>query len=506
MDEQLKVINVRLTIVDNEIREMQKQLRQLQDDQTEQRSISLSKLKSRDIVSLFKSSMTRAIGIPTGHLTRDIIIVKTFYFKVLEDIIKDGFTMGGCEYVPFTASAGQIRTKKTVFIKKDVFDRIRPILMCGLTPEHINELGGVNVNKYLAYLALSNSATEIWEEFDINKSIVVADMETMVNGVVDYIDYNDYSITRQNMDVPIPHTDGCGMVLPKIGEDKTKVNAMMIRMPWMKGLIVPFPFDKFIREHNRNNKDKIGKIKDIYGKEYDILKDGIEVIFTESQFKMWKFYDSWQQYIDAFHEAGSEAGYCNEEPEVFGNAKLNYQMLQTLTDITEEELRELSSTTSYNIKQMGKDRNVMLGALGVVDQNGNKNNYQQALEIYPELLKDTYGKQTVKATKKSMVTRARSARLDMKAMYTFLIPDLYAVCDYIFKGTEKPEGLLKDGEVSCRLYTDGKRVDCLRSPHLYREHAIRTNVLNKETKRWFVSNGIYTSSHDLISKMLQFDK
>lgn len=506
MQNQINEINAKLGIVENEVREMKKELRQLQNMNEGQRSLQMTKLKSRDIVSLFSSSLTRAIGIPTGHLTSSLIIVKTFYFKVLEDIIKDGFTLGGQEYVPFTASAGQIRTKKTVFIKKEVYQRIQPSLMCGLSPKKINNKGGVNVNKFLAYLALSNTATEVWKNFDIEKSIVVDDMETMVTGDVDFIDYNDYSINEVEMDVPVPHTDGCGMMLPKMGENKEDMKAMMVRMPWMKGLLVPFPFDKFIRENTRDIHGNLSRlVTDIYGKEHDIIKDGIEVIFTKSQFKMWRFYNSWEEYKNFYHEYNCEAGYCNEEPNIFGNAKLNYQMLQTLTDITDEELEALSSKTVHNIEQMGKDREVMLSVLGVVDHNMNKNYYQQALEIYPEMLNDTFSKQTIKATKKSMIKQARSGRLDIEAKYTFLIPDLYAVSEHLFLGIEKPKGLLEDGEVSCKLYKNGKKVDCLRSPHLYREHAVRRNRVTKEIKRWFVSNGIYTSSHDLISKMLQFD-
>ena len=49
--------------------------------------------------------------------------------------------------------------------------------MCGLSIESINEQGGMNINKFLAYLALCNSATDEWKNFDIDKSIVVDDME-----------------------------------------------------------------------------------------------------------------------------------------------------------------------------------------------------------------------------------------------------------------------------------------------------------------------------------------
>ncbi len=79
-------------------------------------------------------------------------------------------------------------------------------------------------------------------------------------------------------------------------------------------------------------------------------------------------------------------------------------------------------------------------------------------------------------------------------------------------GIQEPKGLLFDGEVYCDLFTNSKKLDCLRSPHLFCEHSIRENVAYKDNKarkrelsKWFSTNGIYTSTHDLISKILQFD-
>ena len=107
--------------------------------------------------------------------------------------------------------------------------------------------------------------------------------------------------------------------------------------------------------------------------------------------------------------------------------------------------------------------------------------------------------------KKNLVTEAKAAKLDLSAKYMFLVPDLYAFCEWLFLGERNPVGLLADGEVSCCLYRQFDKLDCLRSPHLYREHAVRHNVVNQVTKRWFTPNAIYTSCHDLISKILQFD-
>lgn len=459
-------------------------------------------LSDRNLVSVFESVLTRTLNLTENTTSKDIIVVQTYFFDILEDIIVNGFIYNNEKYVCFTASAGQIRTKKTVFIKESVFNKHRYTLMCGLTLEKINESGGVNVNKYLAYLALCNSATDSWEDFDINKTIVVDDMETTIQGVVDFIDDETYEITRQTMSIPINHTDGCGMILPSKSRKST-----MIRLPWIKGLLVPFPFDKFINKRNATiSNQKYGKVTDIYGKEYDLINDDIQIIFTKSQFKMWKYYSSWDEYKENYLKHNCQVGKCNEEEEdVFGNVKLNYQMLQTLTDMKDKELERICTHTKNNIIKIGRDRKTMLKVLGVTDSNQHKNYIQQALEVYPEILNDTYSKEILKQVKKSMVREARAGKIDINGKYTFICPDLYAFCEYLIDGNTNPEGLLNDGEVYCSLYKYEKKLDCLRSPHLYKEHAIRTNVVDDEKSQWFITNGLYTSCHDTISKILMFD-
>ncbi len=110
--------------------------------------------------------------------------------------------------------------------------------------------------------------------------------------MVDYINDETYEINRVEMDVPIPHTDGCGMMLPSFCNKNR-----MCRLPWVKGLLVAFDFKAFILE-NIEKYPNCAIVKDIYNKEYDIIKDDIQVIFTESQFKMYKYCNDWKEYQD----------------------------------------------------------------------------------------------------------------------------------------------------------------------------------------------------------------
>lgn len=506
-DEELDSVAAELSAESRSLAAPLKQLKQRMVDLLNQfsgvREFRSEYLRDQNVISIFESSLSRAIGAETSKLTTDLVVVKTCYFKILRDIMMQGFTLNGERYMFLTASAGQIRTKRSVFIREAAWDQVRAKLMCGLTIERINEMGGINANKYLAYLALCNSATDVWDGFDITKTIVVDDMETDVWGDVDHIDTETYEITRKYMSVPVPHTDGAGM----IRLDVSKKN-FMCRLPWVKGLLAAFPFDKFVREANRRDPSvNHGIVKDIWGQEHDVLAEDIQVIFSKSQFKMYKYYADWSEYQHNFLEYGCEAGVCNVEPDTFDKAKINYQMLQTLPDLTDEELLELSAETRRRLKCVSSDRATMLQVFGATKENDRKSPFQESLYLYPELLQDEYTRDTLRDVRKSIERASWAGRLDVDGYYSFLIPDMYAFCQWLFLGDKEPSGLLANGEVHCSLFEPGQELDCLRSPHLYVEHCIRRNVAgaDPEYKRWFVTDGVYTSTHDLISKVLQFD-
>ena len=461
----------------------------------------------KKIISVFDSAFTRMIGAKQDELSEDFMVVQVYYFDIIKDLIYHGFTYKGEKYIYFTSSAGQIRTKKTVFIKESVWKKYEKTIMCGLTMDSINAKGGNNPNKHLAYMALTNSATDVWEEFDIDKTIVIDDFETDVYGTYDLVDDADYSIKRVTDYVPIAHTDGAGMMLPNaFGKEQKN---QMVRLPWIKGLLGVFDFKKFIEINECSS-----KIKDIYGKTWDIIEDDIQVIFTKSQTKMWKYYDSWEQYKEYYKHYGCTAGYTNKEEDKIKDATINYQMLQTLTMVNDEDIDRIIKRSNDKLKNLCSSVDSMKSAFGVTPDScdDNMTYLQRAIKLYPDLMNDEWLKITLRQIKDSMVKNFKAGSLSINGKYTFLLPDFYAACEYWFMENKSPNGLLDDKEVFCWLFRKSKELDCLRSPHLYKEHAVRMNVAwngNKEKQQhireWFSTDAIYTSCKDLISKILQFD-
>lgn len=466
------------------------------------RAIREDSLNDTNIISVFDSALSRAIGIRQDELTDALIVVQVYYFDIFKDITFYGFTFKEEKYKYFTSSAGQIRQKKAVFIRESVWNKIEKTVMCGLTIGKINSKGGNNVTKHLAYMALTNSATDEWKEFDIERSIVVDDFETNVYGTFDFVDETDYSITRKSDYVPIPHTDGAGMILPSVSGKN-----FMFRAPWIKGLLGVFDFRKFIEVN-----DHSPVITDIYGQEHDVIAEDIQIVFTKSQFKMYQYYDSWDEYKEYFKKYHCTAGKCNVEEDRIKNAKINYQMLQTLTDLTDGEIDLLTQKSADRINNVCSSKDTMMDILGITPYNTNMTAFQKAVKMYPALLNDSYTKDMIREVKNSLLKKYRSGKLEVNGKYTFLLPDFYAACEHWFGHIDTPTGLLSDKEVFCRLFKRYEKLDCLRSPHLYKEHAVRFNTANevygdraKYIREWFTTDGIYASTHDLISKILMYD-
>lgn len=110
------------------------------------RELNKDSLKDKNIITLFDSFLTRSLNLKINQLTDELIVLNVFFFQIFHSLVRDGFLYNGEKYIFLTASAGQIRTKRAVFIKESSYKKIEKKLMCGLTKEKINEMGGINSN------------------------------------------------------------------------------------------------------------------------------------------------------------------------------------------------------------------------------------------------------------------------------------------------------------------------------------------------------------------------
>jgi len=465
-------------------------------------------LKLSKKIAEFESDMSRAMGLKPNDHTFDKIIVKWKNIDLLEQLVIDGFTMDLLvdgkvvekKYRYFSSSAGQLRTDRLSFLSEDVWEKLKDRIECGLDWDTLNAKKGVNVNKLLAYLSLCFSATIPWPEFDIDKAIVVPDVESEVTDRMLYIK-PDYTTEDGVRTVLIKHTDGAGMYLPNanIVPSDLKNKNFMFRSNYFKGLLSPFDYIRFCKE-----KGIEPVIIDFWGKRYHLVNDDIQIIFHESQFKMAKFYSSWEEYKDAFKRCGCKFSIAQFEEDYPPDKSFNYQFTQSLTDFTDDEIRTYTAKTHRKILDLARNSKSMLETLKAREDSPMKD--KAALALYPELLRDGYSKSQLKDIKKRMVFDAKSGAIKCRNKRLYVIPDWYGVCERHFLGTKKPKGIVKKEEVVCSPFLSYEEVDVLRSPHLYFEHFIAKVCKDPDVYKWFPSDGIVTSMHCLVSRILQFDQ
>ena len=462
--------------------------------------VTYNSLKSSKKIAEFCCELSRAMGLKHLDRTLDLIVIKWKNIEVLRQFVMNGIVMpiiteDGIEnrhYRFFSASAGQLRRDKIVMISDDAWNKVHKRLECGMTWDVINERGSLNPNKYMAYLALTASATEEWTDFDIDRCIVIKDFEAPVTDRMMYIK-PDYTYEIGVQTVMINHTDGCGMMLPEV----SRFN-FMIRGIWIKGLLGSFDFIKFCKV---NNIEPI--LEDAWGKVHNLEEERITIVLTTSMFKLWKLYKSWDEYKQWYKENDCHFSITNYEEDYIKDTTINYQMCQTLVDFTDDEIKQFTAREHERILNLTRDKDAMLSVLKADEES--EQPYKAALALYPSLLREAYSRESLKSIRKRMLLDAKSGKIRCENKRLFVLPDFYAACQHWFMGEEHPKGLIEKDEIACKIFRLHNKADVLRSPHLYLEHSIQKIIHDQKIYDWFYTNAIHTSIHSMISRILQFD-
>lgn len=444
----------------------------------------------------------------------EIVIMDCHHEEILNQINNNDINIGGRRFILYSSSTNQQKKKQICLLQADFHEKHKNKLMCGLTIDVINKLDGCNTGKFLAYTSLIFSkSVEPSIEINIDEVIVLPEFETEITGRVNYLSIEDDLMKEQVMPVSVNHMDGAGIFLPGLLPCSAQ-----IRGGWIKGCVFPFDFQTFIMEKQNEGKIKDGAyIVDPWKNKVsiDYIRDNIKLILNTSQLKMWKKYDSWEQYKEEFKKnnlkicINNTTHYPAEDDPVVQGA---YQFEQTIPreNVTDEKIERLSELTIQLINDAKTNADTALKIMGAnLEDDEELPPFYASIKQYPQMLQDSHVKKRIKSKIESIRRKAMGGKPFVHGFYSYICPDLYAACEYWFCNDKVPEGLIPTNSVYNSFYNDKDDVEeiaCLRSPHLSDcEHGIRRLEKSEECKRWFHGLDTVISTHDLLTKTLQCD-
>lgn len=435
-------------------------------DNKQVRKVDKKYLREDFEIAIFESDITRLAFEDRNILEADyqlldeIVYMEIFHNEIMWQILTNGIYIDGKEYMLFSATTGQVRNTTITLMRKDFFEKHKGYLMVGLSKERINTHTnvvkkdlGMNVGKYLSYNALPLSSSVLPDnEIDIERCIVVKGLETVITDRVKYVDIQtdkdgqcyvaDTPEEYLMKDIAIEHTDGSGMFLP--GE---LPSSCQIRGGYFKGAMFPFDFRLFSNKVAHNS-----VIPDAWENMVDVEKEDIRFVLTTSQLKMWKEYDSWEEYKKYFRENGlklSINSYANPPKE---EVTFAYQYLQTLpygTDISKlcepavDDLTKLKTDIEYVKQELGLTSDVATDedvdedireAEGKNKDNNKKksNSYiAKALDLYPSLIYDSYVKKKIQSLFNARKRSYMGGKLPIRGYYSLKSHSNYTLVNQI---------------------------------------------------------------------------
>lgn len=473
---------------------------------------------SRQIV-WFENECVRRCGkdLTDVPLLKQIVLLKCgsrLMDGILKQIIERGVNIDGKHYIFYTSSTGQMKDQEITLLEETFWNEHKDSLMCGLTEERINEKGGINTGKYFAARALNISNSIVYDsDIGIDEVIVVPDFKTMVTGMVNYLDIDNLTTEEKEMQIPIEHMDGAGIFIPG-----TFPCSCQIRGGWLKGAVFPFDFHKFIDKFS----DKLSDVhmRDAWNNPVSIEEfHKAKMIVTDSQLKLRKYYNSMNEYRECFKRLGLSIVINNCAHGAGDEVKVAYQAFQTIPkeNMTADAIEKLAAKTVDYINNAKEKSKYALRLMGIELEEENieckeeeiANPLYECIKKYPKMVNDVHVRKTMKSALLSERKRAQGCKLIMDGMWSYICPDLFAFCEWLFLGKDNPKGLVSEGYIYNHYYDEKEDIDtvcCLRYPHLSDcEHGVRKVSRSEECKEWFVGNDTIVSCHDLISKVLQAD-
>lgn len=426
----------------------------------------------------------------------DIISITVKNKRNYPKLGRDGFKFNGKHYRRLLCSAAMARTNRAMFCTDEIYEPLDEILRCGCKQVKIVPA------KWNAYYSLMSSASYL---VSMPRVCVVKDLELDLPKEIDWVTDSEHedTISREVKECRFNLWDGMGLISPEQSKKWSEeigyggiAESFIVRAPFIKGLLATFDFHKFSKEVAHTD-----IVKDIYGKEYHC--DDIDVILTESQFKLWNAYDSIEEHQQNMKKYGLNWGVTRiGAPEIKKTMRTNYQFLQVL-DMNDDDIAEVCKPTvewlrgvvreNYEYKLLYLLGKIAREPLPEMVWDRVQDNAIKALMIEPELINDTYLSEKIARSIEKKTKEAYIGKLIVEGGFNFIYSDPYALAEYVF-GMEV-KGLLKEFEHYASFWSDKgvSEIVSMRSPLTWRAEVNKLNLKNTdEMKQWYkyIPNGI----------------
>ena len=431
---------------------------------------------------------------------QEFIVVSIESSKDYDTMFDKGLFINGKKYVRTSCSASQGRVSKVIFCEEKTSKQLLTILDNGR-----NHSIPFSPSKYNAYLGTASSATKIVTTprfCVIPDCIRTKDVECW--WVTEVEDKNkDDIIEKRIINMEFNLFDGNGLVSPamaKIWADDLGLDYLpaqwCIRASWVKGMVNVFDFHAFCDEFNNGNYIIDTIYKDSSNNPIQVDLRDIDVILTESQFKLWNSYSSLEEYKYNSNKNNLDWGVSLYTPKQDKDIlNLNYQFIQTL-NLDQEKIERLCAQTVEYFNGVSLE-NYWYTILFLMGNNlddeklsnflyNSNNNWLKSLIVDKNLIKDKYIREKIYENIKVKLDNACMGRILVDGNFQVIVPDSFAFMEHACGLDVK--GLLKEGEYYSKYWVDRQvsKVDTMRSPLTYlSEHFVVDIKHDEMIDKWF---------------------
>ena len=425
----------------------------------------------------------------------DYIIIEMIHNSHYDYLFKNGLKLNGKVYKRFSCSAGQARTKMVMFARVDILEELNRRMDNG---RDMNK--ELVASKYNAYKGLASSATRVVRP---PRFCVVPDIEVEKKLDCWYVTETDANendiLEKRTVDIMSNLFDGQGLITPDFAwewAEDLEVDYLpaqfCIRQNFIKGMLCTFDIVKFCKEKNNGNYI----INDIYGDKVDLRE--IDVILTESQFKLWDSFPNLDTYIKNCKKNKLDWGVSLFTPKEDKDILfMNYQFLQTL-NLDDEDIEELCSQFIDWISGVTVDNPdyTLLYSLGTNMSEGRVNNFLshrnkedywlKSLLINRHVLNDEFFRRKIRDTLAVKINQACLGRIIVDGNFQVMVSDPYGLMEHVC-GLEV-KGLLGEKEYYSGYWNRKgiNRVSASRSPLNYKsEHLVYDLKKTDDTEEWY---------------------